>query len=93
MSLQIKTVTVKGVKFEVREITIGEVMPILPRLSDTEQAQDAQMEIMQLCIKKDGKSMGEKVADLGISTYLDLAEEVMAINGLSTVGKDSAPTE
>jgi len=93
MSLKCKVLTVNEVEYEVREITIGQVLPILPRLQDEEQAQEAQMDIMKLCIVQDGKALGDKVPDLGLGTYLKLAEQVMRINGLSEVGKDSTPTQ
>ena len=91
--LKSKVVMIDDTKYEVREITIGEVMPILPRLNNEDEAQEAQMDIMKLCIVKDDKPMCEDVLNLGIASYLKLAEEVMLINGLSEVGKDSTPTE
>ena len=88
MGLQVKTIEINDEQFEVREIKIGEVLPILPRLEDPDQQQEAQLDIMRLCIAKDGLAMGEDVLDLGMHTYLQLAEEVMQINGLTKVGKD-----
>ena len=93
MGLKTKVVKVNDDEFEVREITIGQVLPILPRLQDPAQAQDAQMDIMMMCIHADGKPLAEEVSNLGLGTYLKLAEEVMKINGLSEVGKVSTPTE
>jgi len=92
MSLKRKALTINDTEYEVREITIGQVLPILPRLEDPEQAQDAQMDIMKMCIVQDGEAIGDAVVDLGLSSYLKLAEEVMVINGLSEVGKDLTPT-
>jgi len=88
MSLKSKKVTFNDVEYEVREITIGQVLPILPRLEDETKAQEAQLDIMRLCIAKDGEPMGDEVTNLGLFSYLKLAEEVMEINGLKEVGKD-----
>jgi hypothetical protein len=87
MKLNKKEVSVNGEKFTVQEITIGEILPIMPRLQGDE-AQQAQLEMMQLTIFRNGAVMGESVSGLGLSTYLTLAEEVMKVNGLDKEGKD-----
>lgn len=87
MSLKSKKVAINQEDFEVREITVGKILPLLPRLNDQEQQQDAQLELMQDCIFIDDLAIGEAVSELGISTYLALAEVVMEVNGLSE-GKD-----
>lgn len=82
-----KDVEVGGEKYTVREISIGEVLPILPRLEGPEQT-EAQLDLMKICIMQDGAALGDAVRELGLSTYLSLAEFVMEVNGLrATEGK------
>jgi len=84
-----KEVTLAGQKFVVSEITIGLMLPILPRLQGAD-AQQAQLDMMKACIFIDDKPIGEDVMNIGLSTYLELAKEVMMVNGLevSEVGKN-----
>lgn len=70
--------------YEVTEISIGAMLPILPRLQG-DGAQDAQIDMMKACVMKNGALLGEAILEVGVSTYLKLAEEVMAINGLGSV--------
>jgi hypothetical protein len=48
--------------------------------------------MMKLTILQDGELLGDRVLELGLSTYLRLAEQVMVVNGLegdiSSPGKD-----
>jgi hypothetical protein len=86
MHLNSKKVKVNGIEFEVVEIRVGKILPILPRLNGDE-AEEAQLELMRECIYHGGEPIGHGVSELGISTYLELAKHVMEVNGLSE-GKD-----
>lgn len=90
MRVKEKEVVINDHTFTLREISIGEMMPILPRLEDPEQAQEAQLEMMRKCIIFEGQLLGDRVSELGISTYLALAKELMNVLGMSAAekGKD-----
>ena len=84
-----KEVEINGQNFTIRELSIGEMMPILPRLEKHEEAQEAQIEMMQKCVLQDGQLLGDRVSELGISTYLKLAEALMEMLGMGKgEGKD-----
>lgn len=83
MNLKSKVVTINGEEYEVREITVGKMLPILPRMNNEEEQQEAQLDLMRDCVYVNGKPVGDAVTELGISTYLKLAEVVMEVNGLS----------
>lgn len=72
-------------EFVVKEPTVGEIMPLLPLLSsdDQEVLQNAQLDLMKLCVYFEGDRLGDGVAAIGVSTYLVLTEEVMKVTGLS----------
>lgn len=85
-----KTVTVGDEQFEIKEAVIGEVMRILPKLGSeatAEEQQEAQFELMQMCVYQDGAPFGDRIKEVGLSSYLALANAVMEINGMSE-GKD-----
>jgi hypothetical protein len=74
--------------FSVSEINVGAMLSIMPRLQGTpEQQQEAQLDMMKICVIQNGVPVGDAILALGISTYLKLAEEVMAVNGLGKEGK------
>jgi hypothetical protein len=79
-----------GVEYTVKELTIGEMLPLMPRMQNTEDheaLQEAQMEMMQKCIYKDGQLLGEGVMNIGLKGYLKLVTAAIEINGLSSEGK------
>lgn len=80
-----KKVKVNGSEYLVREIRIGDMLPLLPRLSGDE-ANEAQLEIVKKCVLVNGQPIGDAAVDLGLSEYLELAAIVMEVNGLSGKG-------
>lgn len=78
-----KEVKVDGELFVVHELRIGDMIKILPQLSNDEKSAEATMELMKLCVHQGGTPMGEKIEDLGLSTFMTLSEHVMEVNGLS----------
>lgn len=77
-----KEVKIGGEKYEVHELRVGDIMKILPRLSKEDEAQDATLDLMKLCVYQDGKPMGDAIEDIGLSTYMKLTDPVMEVNGL-----------
>jgi len=98
--LETKKVTAGSNDYVVTEMKMGDMLPILPRLSgDPETAQNAQVDMLKLCILVDGKQIGDGVLELSVKSYLILIVEVMAINGMQlpedagAEGKDSTHTK
>jgi hypothetical protein len=68
------TVTVDGVDYSIRELTIAEMMPIMPSLqSDPYGAQ-----LRMLALSTDNPEIGNQV---GMATFKPLINAVMTING------------
>jgi len=88
MKVRETEVTIDDQTFTIREISVGEMMPILPRLEIQEEAQGAQLDMMKKCIVQDGQLLGDRISELGISTYLKLAQELMKLLGMTEMGKD-----
>ncbi len=89
--LKKKNVEINGEKFVVSEISVGVILPILPRLQgEPQEQQDAQIDMMRQCIFIGDKPIGDDLMEIGLSAYLQLAEEMMKINGLEAdeKGKD-----
>lgn len=67
-------VTVDGVEYPIRELTIAEMMPIMPTMeSDPYGAQ-----LRMLALSTDNPEIGNQV---GMATFKPLINEVMTING------------
>lgn len=77
-----KDVPINNMNFSVMEISIGEMLPILPRLQGDE-ANEAQIDIMKKAVLLDGVVMGENLLNIGLASYMKLITEVLQINGLS----------
>jgi len=87
--LETKEVTVKSETYTVSEIRVGDMLPILPELQKGgEEAQDAQITMMKLCIHQKGKPIGDEVLNLSMAAYIKLSHEVMEINGLEVEEKE-----
>jgi hypothetical protein len=65
--------------YEVRELTIGELFPIIDLLSTDTKA--FQLELAKLSIFKDDKALGEELLKLGIRDYMQLIPAVMEVHG------------
>jgi hypothetical protein len=91
--LRSKTVECNDESYVIKEIAVGKILPILPRLQGTpEEQQEAQIDIMKQCIFQNDVPLGDALLDIGLSAYMKLAMEVMEVNGLSAgeEGKDLA---
>jgi len=89
MKLDVKKVKIKDDEFTVNEITMKDMMPIMPRLTGSpEEQQTAQVDMMNLSITLEGEPVD--VLQLGVRAYIKLSRAVMAVNGLSDIegGKD-----
>lgn len=76
-------VKIGGEEYIVKEVTIGEMLPLMNQMSkDGEAAQQAQLDMLKLCIYKDGKLLGHGVMDLGLQAYLKLVQAAVEVNGL-----------
>lgn len=75
-----KTVDIKGTTFEVRELSVGDMMPLIRKLSDDPEA--AQLEIMRRSVHLNGSPMGEEFDKLPGSMLMKLMSLVMEINNL-----------
>ena len=79
--LKCEVVEVSGQKYEVKELTIGQLIGILPRLTGDDSA-NAQLDMLKMSVHKDGEPMGDAVSDLGVSHYMPLLNASMTVNGL-----------
>ena len=68
-------------EFEVRELTVGALLPIMDLMSS--DPQKFQLELAKACIFKDGEKLGEKVLELGLGDYVSLMSVVMEVSGLA----------
>jgi hypothetical protein len=66
-------------EYEVRELTVGKMLPILAIKEDQEKFQ---IEIAKATIYKNGQPMGEDVLNLGLSDYLPLLQAALEVSGL-----------
>lgn len=80
MKFNSQTVTVKGTAFEIRELSVGDLLPLIRKLSDDPDA--AQLEIMRKSIHMNGKPLGEDFDRLPASALMKLMNPVMQINAL-----------
>lgn len=87
MKLKSKDIVINDERYEVREMAVGAMLPMLPRMQDSETQQEAQLDLLKQCVYYEGQPLGDEIDCIGISTYLALAEAVMEVNGLSTEGK------
>ena len=78
-------VTINDEKFVVNELSVGQMMPYLEKLGDSELAQQTQLELISETVTHNGEKID--ATELGVSTYMKLITEVMEVNGLDE-GKD-----
>lgn len=76
-------VTVEGRDFEVNELTIGQALPILPRMQG-ETAAQAQIDLLNACVKESGAEV--IVSELPFSMFTPLLSAAMNVNGFSSSG-------
>jgi hypothetical protein len=72
-------------EFEVHEITVGQLMPIMDMMESNPR--QFQIELAKAAIYKDGQPIGDGLNNIGISDYLKLTSLVMEVSGLGGEGK------
>ena len=88
MSLKEKHVSVNDTRYIVRELTIGQMLPLMERLSG-DDAQKAQMEMVSLSVHDENDSaLRDRAELLGVSAYMELTKHVMEVNGLGDSGNE-----
>jgi len=80
MEFKTKTVEIRGLTFEVRELTIRDMIPLLKTLEDEPVA--GQAEMMRRSLYIDGAPIGEKYDELPASMMMKLVPVVMEVNNL-----------
>ena len=65
--------------YEVRELTVGKMLPILKIKDDQEKFQ---IEMAKATIFKNGQPIGEAINDIGISEYMPLLQASLEVSGL-----------
>ena len=79
MKLNTKTVTIRGEKFEVRELTIKEMMPLMSALQENQEA--GQLALIQEAVTQNGIPIKD-VSGFPAGAFLKLANAVMEVNEL-----------
>ena len=79
MKLNTKTITIRGDKFEVRELTIKEMMPLMSALQEDQEA--GQMALIEEAVTQNGIPI-TNVEDFPAGAFLKLANAVMEVNEL-----------
>lgn len=85
MNLLSETVTVRDTAFEVRELTMKGLGPILSKMADDPAA--AQMDMLAACVHLDGVPLGAASEDLPGACFRPLIAAVMRVNGIT--GEDN----
>ena len=86
MKLESKEVKIGDEKYTVKEISMGDMLPIMPRLQGSaEEQQNAQFDMMKKCIFLDNKAVGDALMQLGVRAYMQLTHAVLEVNGLDGV--------
>jgi hypothetical protein len=80
MKLNTKTITIRGEKFEVRELTIKEMMPLMAGLSEDPEA--GQMALVKKCVYRGGVLVGEELETFPAGAFLKLTAAVTEVNDL-----------
>jgi hypothetical protein len=77
--LQTKQVEIDGETFEFREPTIEAMLPVLKKLGNEELRMEAQVDILKLCVFKNGEPVGDQI---GISKLSDFAPHALSVCGM-----------
>lgn len=78
--MKTKTITLESGVYELREPTVGVLFPLMSLMEKDPQA--FQLGLVKGSIFKDGAPLGDAVNNLGISEYMTLMTEVIALSGL-----------
>ncbi len=68
--------TIKKVVYEIRELTVGECLPIM------KDGENAGLNMVKVAVSIDGKQLGEDAMNLGYSTFNTLMGEVNKLHGI-----------
>ena len=86
--LKEKSVNVGGTDYLVRELTIGQMLPLMEQLSGDE-SNKAQLKMVSLSVcDAGGVQLGDKTSELGLSAYMELSKHVMDVNGMGEAGNE-----
>lgn len=77
--LQTKQVEIDGETFEFREPTIEAMLPVLKKLGNDELRMEAQVDILKLCVFKNGEPVGDQI---GISKMAKFAPHALSVCGM-----------
>ena len=80
MIFKTQKVTIRDVEFEVRELSVRDLMPIIRMLND--DPEEGQNQLMEKSVYQDGQQLGEDFGDLPAAVMMDLVGPVMAVNSL-----------
>ena len=74
-------ISIGGVDYEIREITVGEMLPLI---SGEEVDKIAfQRGLVSSCVSVGGKQLGDDVENLGWSTYKKRSDKALEVCGFS----------
>lgn len=77
--LQTKLVEIDGETFEFREPTIESMLPVLKKLGDEDLRMEVQVDILKLCVFKNGEPVGDQI---GISKMSLFAPHALSVCGM-----------
>ena len=83
MKFNTETVSIRDTEFEIRELSIGELLPLIKTLEEDSIA--GQRLLMGKSIYIDGEQLGEKYDDMPASIMMKLMPVVMEVNSLGEV--------
>lgn len=86
MELQKEALTIRGVTFEVREMPISEMAPLMQRMADDPTT--AQVEILKKSVYVDDTQLGEMLMDYPGVVFIKLNPIALRLNGISTEKSD-----
>ena len=80
MKFNTKEVSIRDVTFEVRELSVRDLMPIIKMLND--DAEEGQNQLMAKSVYQNGLQLGDTFGDLPASVMMELVPHVMSVNSL-----------
>ena len=83
MKLKTKALTIRGETFEVRELTIKEMMPLISALQ--EDPEQGQIKLIEEAVTQNGLPIGD-IQSFPAGAFMKLANAVMEVNELSDEG-------
>jgi hypothetical protein len=80
MKLNSQTITVRDQEFEVKELTIKQLMPMLSTMREEPEA--GQLELIKASVFMNGKPLGDDVESLPAGVYLEIMKAATEVNDL-----------